>query len=90
VLCSTKQVRIRVYLMLSFSTKIAIRRVWRCHRLRCYMVVGVEPHYFEIMVVERKVFFGPDLLQGAEIQVHSARENMRIAQLRQKSYVDHR
>jgi hypothetical protein len=38
---------------------------------------------------ERKVF-GPDILQEAEKQVHMVRENLRVAQSRQKSYVDHR
>jgi hypothetical protein len=34
--------------------------------------------------------FGPDILQEAEKQVHMVRENLRVAQLRQKSYTDHR
>jgi hypothetical protein len=38
---------------------------------------------------EQKVF-GPDILQEAEKQVHIVRENLRVAQSRQKSYVDHR
>jgi hypothetical protein len=38
---------------------------------------------------ERKVF-GPDILQEAEKQVRMVRENLRVAQLRQKSYADHR
>jgi hypothetical protein len=38
---------------------------------------------------ERKVF-GPDILQEAEKQVLMVRENLRVAQLRQKSYADHR
>jgi hypothetical protein len=38
---------------------------------------------------ERKVF-GPDILQEGEKQVHIVMENMRVAQSRQKSYVDHR
>jgi hypothetical protein len=38
---------------------------------------------------ERKVF-GPNILQEAEKQVHVVRENLRVAQLRQKSYTDHR
>jgi hypothetical protein len=37
----------------------------------------------------RKVF-GPDILQDAEKQVHIVRENLCVAQSRQKSYVDHR
>jgi hypothetical protein len=35
-------------------------------------------------------FFGPDILQEAEKQVRMARENLRVAQSRQKSYADHR
>jgi hypothetical protein len=38
---------------------------------------------------ERKVF-EPDILQEVEKQVRMVRENLRVAQLRQKSYVDHR
>jgi transposase InsO family protein len=38
---------------------------------------------------EQKVF-GPDILQEAEKQVHIVRENLRVAQSRQKSYVNHR
>jgi hypothetical protein len=38
---------------------------------------------------ERKVF-RPDILQEAEKQVHMVRENLHVAQSRQKSYTDHR
>jgi hypothetical protein len=38
---------------------------------------------------ERKVF-GPDILEEAKRQVHMVRENLRIAQSRQKSYANHR
>jgi hypothetical protein len=38
---------------------------------------------------ERKVF-GPDILQEAKKQVCMVRENLRVAQSRQKSYADHR
>jgi hypothetical protein len=38
---------------------------------------------------ERKVF-GPDILQEAEKQVCMVRENLRVAQSRQKSYTGHR
>jgi hypothetical protein len=38
---------------------------------------------------ERKVF-GPDILQEAEMQVRMVRENLRVAQSRQKCYADHR
>jgi hypothetical protein len=37
---------------------------------------------------ERKVF-GPDILQEAEKQVHTLRENLRVAQSWQKGYADH-
>jgi hypothetical protein len=39
--------------------------------------------------IEWKVF-GPDILQEAEKQVCMSRENLRVAQSRQKSYADHR
>jgi hypothetical protein len=38
---------------------------------------------------EQKVF-GPDILEEAEKQVRTVRENLRVAQSRQKSYTDHR
>jgi hypothetical protein len=38
---------------------------------------------------EQKVFV-PDILQEAEKQVHIVRENLQVAQSRQKSYADHR
>jgi hypothetical protein len=38
---------------------------------------------------ERKVF-GPDILQEAEKQVCMVRENLRVAQSREKSYANHR
>jgi hypothetical protein len=34
--------------------------------------------------------FGLGILQAAEKQVHMVRENLRVAQSRQKSYADHR
>jgi hypothetical protein len=33
--------------------------------------------------------FGPNILQEVEKQVHVIRENLRVAQSRQKGYVDH-
>jgi hypothetical protein len=38
---------------------------------------------------ERKIF-GPDILQEVKKQVRMVRENLRVAQSRQKSYADHR
>ena len=35
-------------------------------------------------------FFGPDLVKDAEEQVRIIRENLRIAQSRQKTYADRR
>jgi hypothetical protein len=35
-------------------------------------------------------FFGSELIQEAEEQVHIIRENLRVAQTRQRSYVDNR
>jgi hypothetical protein len=34
--------------------------------------------------------FAPDILQEAKKKVHMVRENLRVAQSRQKSYADHR
>jgi hypothetical protein len=44
---------------------------------------------FWSQIGERKVF-GPDILQEAEKQVRMVRENLWIAQSRQKSYADNR
>jgi hypothetical protein len=44
---------------------------------------------FWIETGERKVF-RPNILQEAEKQVHMVRENLRVVQSRQMSYVDHR
>jgi hypothetical protein len=38
---------------------------------------------------EQRVF-GPDILEEAEKQVHTVRENLRVTQSRQKSYADYR
>jgi hypothetical protein len=38
---------------------------------------------------EQKVF-RPDILQEVEKQLHMVRENLHVAQSRQKSYADHR
>jgi hypothetical protein len=46
VLCNMEEVGIIVCRMPSSPTTIVIKRVWRWHRLRCYMDVGVEPRCF--------------------------------------------
>jgi hypothetical protein len=89
VLCSTEWVGIRVYRTLTFHTTIATKRVLRWHRLRCYIVVAVEPPLLWNETGERQVF-GPDILHDAERQVWMVRENLRIAQSRQKCYANHR
>jgi hypothetical protein len=50
---------------------------WRCRTPLFWSEAG-----------ERKVF-GPDILQEAEKQVRMVRENLWVAQSRQKSYADH-
>jgi hypothetical protein len=47
-----------VYRILSSPITIATKRVWRWHRLRCYMVIGVEPHCFG-MILENGKFLDP-------------------------------
>jgi hypothetical protein len=37
-----------------------------------------------------RIVFGPDILEEVEKQVRMVRENLRVAQSRQKSYADHR
>jgi hypothetical protein len=53
------------------------------------MVVGSKTPLFWNETRERKVF-RLDILQEAEKQVRMVRENLWIAQSRQKSYADHR
>jgi hypothetical protein len=53
------------------------------------MVKGVGLHCVWNETGEQKVY-GPDILQEAENQVRMVRENLRVAQSRQKSYADHR
>jgi hypothetical protein len=53
------------------------------------MVIGAEPRCFGVRL-ENGRLFGPDILQEAEKQVRMVRENLRVAQSRQKSYTDHR
>jgi hypothetical protein len=48
-------------------------------KLRCF---GVR--------LENGKFFGPDILQEAEKQVHMVRENLPVTQSRQKKYANHR
>ncbi|WVZ71257.1 hypothetical protein U9M48_019866 [Paspalum notatum var. saurae] len=40
--------------------------------------------------VSEKVVFGPDMVKEAERQVQEVRNNLKVAQSRQKSYADHR
>jgi hypothetical protein len=56
--------------------------VWRLHSY--YLRTGYDSE-----TRERKVF-RPDILQEAKKQVCMVRENLRVAQSRQKSYADHR
>jgi hypothetical protein len=63
------------------SLKMALFEMLYGHRCRTLL--------FWSEAGERRVF-GPDILQEAEKQVRMVRENLRVAQSRQKSYVDHR
>jgi hypothetical protein len=63
------------------SLKMTSFEMLYCHRCRTTL--------FWSETGEQKVF-GPNILQEAEKQVHMVRENLEIAQSRQKSYVDHR
>jgi hypothetical protein len=60
---------------------MALLEMLYCHRC--------ETPLFWSETGERKVF-GPDILQEAKKQVRMVRENLRVAQSRQKSSVDHR
>jgi hypothetical protein len=58
------------------------------HHSKYYMDVSVEPLLFWNEPRENQVF-GPEILQEAERQVQVVRENLQLAQSRQKSYADH-
>jgi hypothetical protein len=53
------------------------------------MAENVGLHCIGIKLVKRQ-FFGPKLIQEAEEQVRIIRENLRVAQTRQKSCADNR
>jgi hypothetical protein len=46
------------------------------------------PHPFELVKAGERTFFGPDLVKDAEEEVKVIRENLKLAQMRQKSYHD--
>src|SRR6185312_7408646 len=63
----------------SFPTTIVIKQVSKCLLLKLSMEDGVEL---------RSII--PNLVKDAEDQVRIIRENLRVAQSRQKTYADHR
>jgi hypothetical protein len=62
------------------SLKMAPFEMFYGHRCRTPL--------FQSETRERKVF-GPHILQEVEKQVRMVRENLRVMQSRQKSYIDH-
>jgi hypothetical protein len=80
-----EEVGIRVYHMLTSPTTIAIKMAMfeMLYGHRC------QTPLFWSETRERKDF-GPDILQEAEKRVCMVRENLRVGQSRQKSYVNHR
>ncbi|WVZ53324.1 LOW QUALITY PROTEIN: hypothetical protein U9M48_004287, partial [Paspalum notatum var. saurae] len=67
-----------------FRIIIVMRLVSRCHLFRLCM----EPLHWD--QPGEKQLFGPEIIEDAERQVRMIRENLRIAQTRQKSYADNR
>ena len=68
---------------------IATKRVLRWHRLRHCTAESAKPPLFWNQTGESQVF-RPDVLQLAEKQVQTIRQNLKVAQSRQKSYADMR
>jgi hypothetical protein len=88
VLCSIKEIGIRVYRTPSFPTTMASERVRRWHRLRCYMVVGAKPRCFG-MKWESVKFWTRHTARSRETSLYGGRE-LEDRVVRQKSYADHR
>jgi hypothetical protein len=84
---SMEEVGIKVYLMLSshiiivYQASLKISPFEALYGRKCR-----TPLYWD-QTGERQ-FFGPELIQEVEEQVHIIRENLRVAQTRQKSYAD--
>jgi hypothetical protein len=68
---------IRVYPMQRFHITIVIRKAWRWHHPRCYMVEDVELLYSGMRLESDKFL---DLtLYKTEKQVRIVRENLKVA-----------
>ncbi|WVZ69549.1 hypothetical protein U9M48_018320 [Paspalum notatum var. saurae] len=59
----------------------------KIQEIREQIKLGKAPHFREDEQGEKQVF-GPDLIKDAEQQIKMVRENLRVAQSRQKSYAD--
>ncbi|WVZ49090.1 hypothetical protein U9M48_000471 [Paspalum notatum var. saurae] len=83
------EVGTKVCRMPSFLITIVIGLVSRCHLFGLCMVddAGTPLHWDQ---PGEKQLFGPGIIEDAERQVRMIRENLRIAQTRQKSYADNR
>jgi hypothetical protein len=83
-----EEVGIKVYLVLSSLITIAQASLKMSPFEALYGRKFRTPLYWD-QTGERQ-FFGPKLIQEAEEQVRIIRENLRVAQTRQKSYADNR
>jgi hypothetical protein len=75
--------------MQNFLTTTAIRKVRRCHHSKYYTGASAEPHCFG-MKLEKIKSWEQKYFEKQKRQVQVVRENLQLAQSRQKSYADHR
>jgi hypothetical protein len=87
VLCNMEEAGIRVCRMPSFPIIIVIKSLKMAPFEMLYGRRCRTPLFWN-ETGDRKVF-GPDILEEAEKQVRMVKENLRVAQSRQKRYADH-
>jgi hypothetical protein len=86
--CNTEEIGIQVYRMLSSPTTIVIKRVWRCRRLRCYMVECVKPCCFGVRL-ENGRFLDPTYCKKLRSKFTWWERTYGLRN-QDKSYTDHR
>jgi hypothetical protein len=74
VLYSMAEAGIRVYPMQSFLITIVIKKAWRWHHLRCYMVEDAELLYSR-MRLESDKFLDPHYTRHGEASSYSERKS---------------
>jgi hypothetical protein len=89
VLCNMDEVGIRILSYAEFSYNNSYQESLKMAPFVMLYGCRCRTPLFWSETGERKVF-GPNILQESEKHVHMVRENLRVAQSRQKSYADHR